>query len=411
MTMLSSPFQTTTQLSRPVRGGLRWPHVYLLFFFWTFFSVFVYSHFSTLGDSNSYLTGAYDDDEHAARTLVITKLAEVALAVTRTQLLAHLLFSAFAATGVGYMVKQAKLHDQYRWPVLAILLTPNFGVWSSVIGRESLFVGLLGLFMGAVLAYWRNPVFHRGLLALLCVAGMTFIRAPYGIGTGLFFMMFLAYRSGPTIRLSAGVQALLFAVVCVSALILIWPYLNSYITDDVLPKAKNYFSLGSETTRTWIQVDTTAKLFTGLWWSLPLALVGPTPGEVLARPVMLPFFLSGLVIFGSLLYSVGVALRAPPGRERKILLLGWLPAVIVILIAYVPFGIYNSGSAIRYASCFLLFLVFPSLLFSAVSAKALAEVVPTAAKARMAFVIHGRPSVDRSPTGIETGMEAGMELP
>ena len=40
----------------------------------------------------------------------------------------------------------------------------------------------------------------------------------------------------------------------------------------------------------------------------------------------------------------------------------------IILIAYVPFGIYNSGSAIRYASCFLLFLVFPSMLLSAASA-------------------------------------------
>jgi hypothetical protein len=68
-----------------------------------------------------------------------------------------------------------------------------------------------------------------------------------------------------------------------------------------------------------------------------------------------------------------VAFRAPSGRERKILLLCWLPAVAFILIAYVPFGIYNSGSAIRYASCFLLFLIFPSMLLSAVSAEAAAR--------------------------------------
>ena len=120
-------------------------------------------------------------------------------------------------------------------------------------------------------------------------------------------------------------------------------------------------------------METTATLLKSLWWSLPLALVGPTPSEVMARPLMSPFFLSGVVIFCTLLYSIGVAFRAPAGRERKILLLGWLPALAIILVAYVPFGIYNSGSAIRYASCFLLFLVFPSMLRSAASAAALEE--------------------------------------
>jgi hypothetical protein len=54
---------------------------------------------------------------------------------------------------------------------------------------------------------------------------------------------------------------------------------------------------------------------------------------------------------------------------RKVLVLGWFPAMMLILIAYVPFGIYNSGSAIRYASCFLPFIVMPSLLLSVVSAE------------------------------------------
>jgi hypothetical protein len=35
----------------------------------------------------------------------------------------------------------------------------------------------------------------------------------------------------------------------------------------------------------------------------------------------------------------------------------------------VPFGVYNPGSGIRYASCFLLFLVYPSMLLSALEAE------------------------------------------
>lgn len=345
----------------------RW-YPYLIFLGWTLFSVYLYSKYSTLGDSRTYLAGAYDEDTHAARTVVITRIAEAVFTLVRTELLAHLVFSMFAATGVVYLIRQARLHGHYRWPVLAVLLIPNFGVWSSVIGRESLFVGLSALFMGAVLAYCRRPAFRYVLVSLLCIGGMTFIRSPYGIGMALFLLMFLIYRSGPRLRLSMGVQAIFFLAIAALVLMVVWPYIDRYITDEVLPKARGYFTVKSETTRTWVNIATARELLGSLWWSLPLALVGPTPAEVMARPLMLPFFLSGLVVLGSLLYALGVAIRAPAGRDRKILMLGWLPAMIVILIAYVPFGVYNSGSAIRYASCFLLFLTFPSLLLSATAA-------------------------------------------
>lgn len=384
------------------QGGLRWWHIYLIFFGWTLFSVFLYSQFSTLGDSQAYLSGAYDESDgtRAARTLAITAVAETVFALVRLELFAHLVFSAFAATGAVYLVKQARLSGRYQWPLLAILLTPNFGVWASAVGRESLFVGLMGFFMGAVLRYYRKPSVHQALLALICVAGMTFIRAPYGLGTALFFLMFLFYRSGFRTGFTAGTQALLFTMACLLVLTFSWSYLDSYITVDVLPRAKSFFSIRSDATRTWVEMDTTVDLLTSLWWSLPLALVGPTPAEVLARPLMLPFFLSGLVVFGSLLYSIGVAVNAPPGRVRKILLLGWLPAIILILIAYVPFGIYNPGSAIRYASCFLLFIIFPSMFMSSVAVQAPAKTTASSSGAAPTSGIGGPRATSERGIGI-----------
>ncbi len=341
---------------------------YAIFICWTLFSVFVYSHFSQLGDANSYLTGAYDETGDA-RTRFITLIATTLMGIVHVDLLAHLVYSLFAASGVCYLITQAKVHDRYRWPLLAILLLPNFGVWASVIGRESLFIGLLGFFMGAVVGYLLKRGFHRLLLALVCVAGMTFIRAPFGMGAGLFLLMFLLYAWGPRTPLSAGVQALAFAAIATIVLLAVWPTVDDYIANDVLPKAKTFFTIASDTTRTWINIDTTAGFFKSLWWTLPLALVGPTPGEVMARPVMLPFLLSGLTVVLVLLYSLNVALRrSPRGIVRKILVLGWLPAVAVMLVSYVPFGIYNPGSGIRYASCFLLFLILPSMFLSGLAA-------------------------------------------
>lgn len=342
--------------------------VYLVFCGWTLFAVYLYARYSQLGDSEAYLTGSYGVDS-AARTLVITRISGVLMGLTHSALLTHLAFALFAAVGVSYLVRQAGVHGRYRWPLLAILLNPNFGVWASVTGRESVFVGMLGLFMGAVLAYYRRPGALHLILALATVSGMTFIRGPYGLGLALFLLMFLMYRSGPRVRLSLGVQALLLLLLGVVALVIAWTHIDSYITGEILPKAKSYFTVHSATTRSWIHIRTTGELFLSLWWSLPLALVGPTPGEAWSRPEMFPFLVSGLVVLATFVHALLVSLLAPAGRTRKILLLAWLPATAVILISYVPFGIYNPGSAIRYASAFLLFLVFPSLLLSASSVR------------------------------------------
>jgi hypothetical protein len=353
----------------PSRNTLGKASVYAIFIGWTLFAVFIYSRYSQLGDARSYLTGAYDD-EASARTYFVTQVATAIIGMVKVDVLAHLAFSLVAASGVAYLVGQARLHGSYRWPLLAILLVPSFGVWASVVGRESLYIGLLGFFMGAMVGYFRARGFWKMVLAMLCVAGMIFIRAPFGGAMALFFLMAWLLMRGPRVGLSLGVQMVMLLLAGAIVLIVVWPQVDEYIAGEVLPKARSYFTIGSSTTRMWVNIATTNELFSSLWWTLPLSLVGPTPGEVLARPVMLPFMVSGLIVFFLLLYAIQTAFRAPAGLPRKLLVLGWLPATMVTLIAYVPFGVYNPGSGIRYASCFLLFLVFPWMVRSAIAAGA-----------------------------------------
>jgi hypothetical protein len=369
--MIIDPPMSYVEDDAPVRaqprGRIGASSIYAIFVCWTLFSVFVYSRFSKLGDAQAYMAGMYDDTSQA-RTQLITLLATKLIALLHVDVLAHLAFSLFSASGVAYLASEAQVRGRYRWPLLAIVLLPNFGVWASVVGRESLFIGLLGFFMGAVAGHARKRGFGRFLLALTALAGMVFVRAPFGMGMGLFFLMYLAYARGPRMHLSLGVQALGLATVGAFAMYLAWPTLDWYIGHEVLPRAQTYFTMDSATTRLWVDIDTTGELFKNLWWALPLSLVGPTPGEVASRPVMLPFFLSGLTVVAVLLHATWTALTAPRGMVRKILLLGWLPALAFVLVSYVPFGIYNPGSGIRYASCFLLFLILPSMLVSAVTA-------------------------------------------
>lgn len=348
----------------PLGAPLSRALVVAIFAGWTLFSVFVYSRYSQLGDAQAYLTGGYDEDSQG-RTLLITRIASGLRSVLGTDVLVHMAFSLFAAAGVCYLAAQGDIRGRYRWPLLAIILNPNFGVWASVTGRESLFVGMLAFFMGAVLGHHRRRGAGRTLLALLCVGGMIYIRAPFGIGIALFYLIYLMYAWGPRLRISIGVQALFFLSLAALFLSFAWPYIDDYISNEVLPLARSYFTVASTTTRTWVDLRTTGDLLRGLGWILPLSLIGPTPAEVFARPLMLPFFLAGMVVFGVLLRSLYLTLfKAPRGPVQGILLLGWLPSILVILVSYMPFGIYNPGSGIRYASCFLLFLALPSLFLA-----------------------------------------------
>lgn len=371
------------------RPTIGWPVVFGIMTGWTLFSIYIYSRYSQLGDAAAYIAGGYDDGSSESsfsegRTLMLVLIARTLRSLLGNDLLVHLCFSLFVASGVYYLLKQGDIRGRARWPVLALLVNPNFGVWTSVTGRESLFVGLLGFFMGAVLGHYRQGGGGRVLLAALCAIGMIYVRAPFGAGIALFYLVYLVQAWGPRLRMSAGVKAVLLALVAVIGLLVAWPYMDAYITTDVLPTARSYFTINSATTRTWVHLETTGDLLSVLWWALPLSLIGPTPGEVFARPLMLPFLLAGLVVFCLYLHAIYRTLSAPSrGTGKDILVLGWLPASLVILVSYVPFGIYNPGSGIRYASCFLLFLILPPLLLAA-------EPVPKGAAGRMASPQHGR---------------------
>jgi hypothetical protein len=365
--MSLSPSTGGVQASVPLDAATRVvpsARVYGLMLIWCLLSVFVYSHFSKLGDSESYLTGAYNESGQA-RTLFISVLSVSIRSLTGSELVAHLVFAVFAASGLAYLVKNAKIHGRYRWILCLIVLNPNFGIWATVVGRESVFVGFLGYFMGSVVGLDEGRSVGKAFMMIVSAAGMVFIRDAYGVGMVLFMLVFAAQRWGLRIRMSVGVQLALLMLIVALVSVIFADQVSAYLADDILPKARSYFTLDSATTRTWVHLDDASDYFLSLWWSVPVALIGPTVSETLSRPIMFPFFLSGLVVFGTLVFAVRTALRTRGAAYRKLLLVGWLPAVGFIVAVYVPFGVYNPGSAIRYSSCFLLFFLMPWMLASA----------------------------------------------
>ena len=285
------------------------------------------------------------DDEASARTYFVTQVATTIVGLVRVDVLAHLVFSLFAASGVAYLVGQARLHGPYRWPLLAILLIPSFGVWASVVGRESLYIGLLGYFMGAAVGYYRKPSWSKWWFAVLCVAGTDVHPRAVRWRDGAVLPDGLDGAARPARRIEPGRAGVPDGGDRRAS----WWSRRGRRSTTTSPakccRRRGCISRSARaTTRLWINIDTTSGYLTSLWWTLPLSMVGPTPAEVYARPVMLPFLVSGLTVFFLLLYAIQQAFRcADVHRRARCLVLAWLPAMLLTLIAYVPFGMYNPG--------------------------------------------------------------------
>lgn len=338
-------------------------HVYALFTMWTLFAVFVYRRFSTLGDSHAYLTGGYvETGSH--RTALLSTIASLVYRACHSELAVHLLFSSFAATGIACMltVQPTRLH----WSQGAILFNPNFGTWTASIGREAIFCGLLGLFLASLLhcvasQHDRSQKWHLPVMAA-CLGGMIYIREAFGVIFALFGCLQAVHMTPSRARLDWKLQALAMLVAGTFVLLLAGDPMVEILEHSVLPKAKSYFTIHSATTRTWIELETVGDYLGQFYWMLPTALIGPTLTEVVHRMVFLPIWIGGLMVVSAMANAVLIALQERSPNARKFLVLAWMPAVALLAFVYVPFGIYNPGSGIRYASSMLPFALFPRLL-------------------------------------------------
>jgi hypothetical protein len=82
-----------------------------------------------------------------------------------------------------------------------------------------------------------------------------------------------------------------------------------------------------------------------------LGIVGPMPAELLARPVFIPFFLEGLLIFLFPALVYGYACKQSFPEKQRFKHVFWfclIPALLALIVLHAPFGLLNPGSATRW---------------------------------------------------------------
>jgi len=106
-----------------------------------------------------------------------------------------------------------------------------------------------------------------------------------------------------------------------------------------------------------------------------IALIGPTFSESLQRPIYFPFFIESMLFIGYLFYYIvlSIILQVKLKRLSQYFLIMLFYVIILTAIMHYPFGVFNSGSALRYRSAFYhIFIILPVFMFHYLKARKLA---------------------------------------
>lgn len=336
--------------------------------FYIFFGVYVFSRFSALGDSDRYTTSEAElsIDSLINRTSLIDLIAGTTTRLLSTPLASHLLFCILSFYGLNYCLKRSRISKMGMWGVIFMLSLPDFAMWTSVSGKESFNVFTTGIIMGGLFEILYGKKLTNRLLIGICILLSLLVRPHYSIGLISFFC-FVLFTQKASLK-SKGILVLnIFLLACFSYIVYVvaLPFINDGGFVDI---AEAYFigfddAGASRNANFWVtSSDYYAKMYSG---SI-IALIGPTFSEAIKRPVYFPFFFESLIFIGYILYYLilGFILQVKLKSISQYFLFMLFYVIVLTMIMHYPFGIFNSGSALRYRAAFYhIFIILPVFMY------------------------------------------------
>lgn len=323
------------------------------------FAVFVYSKFTSLGDYDRYINSTQNFSMLILdSTPFVDFSGNIAGSIFGRNFLANLPFICLSFYGVYYPVKKIVLSDDRLISLLLILSFPSFGVWTSVLGKESYCVFAVGLVLGYFIdllsGYKRLPTFME-LFGIFLVYRF---KPQYIIAMAhVFVFAFLrSRRSKPGLILFVFI---LFIAIDISTF-----YYFREVISDLSLMMHTHFSSSLTSRGNTLQEE--YDVFIQAPYGMLLAFIGPTLSESIHRLVFLPTLIESIVMLAILIYGIwkGGVNRLIYGRINITFISVIFFAFFWFLFVHYPFGFFNPGSAVRYRSGFQHFLIILVFYFS-----------------------------------------------
>ncbi|WP_129007230.1 hypothetical protein [Arcobacter sp. CECT 8983] len=320
-----------------------------------FLAIYVYGNITTLGDTYTYIYGLkldYDNFWYFS-TSMMSLLGLLSTSIFGEPL-THFPFLLLSFYGIYYSVSRLKLSNKDLFIVLVLLSFPSFGIWTSIVSKESIGVFYMGVILGYFIDLMENKnrkikLIEYFALYLLFVFKVQYLSAILSIWVYIKLSNFFNLKGN-------GKLALLLIHIIIAIFFL---YYFRDLINEISFKLPNHFSLDGGSTREnniWVNdydvfINAPYGMFIGFW--------GPTFSEILEKPIQSFAFIESFIIFSFFSYFLFKAFILVVNIKRinifyfSILLM----AVVWLLFVHYPFGVLNPGSAIRYRENFYGFLV------------------------------------------------------
>lgn len=332
-----------------------WVAFFLLKIFYMFFALFIYSKFTVLGDTSTYLScSAFPKSDFFWNSTSFMINVSCYFSRFLGSVFANLPFLLISFYGIYYAVRRLNLNNRELFFVLLLLSFPSFGVWTSIASKEAIGVFFMGIIAGFIIDYVNgNPnknFFLVGFAFYICAI----FKPQYLIGISALILFVFLCRKFSLQGIGKAVVLILFFVFSFLALYFARNEINEL--SFIMPA---HFTLEAGSTREntiWVNDF-------DVFWNAPygmfIGFFGPTIGEALSKSTHLIAFLESSMIVGFFLFAVFklMLITINTGRLNIFYLGFFLTTTLWVLFVHYPFGVLNPGSAIRYRQNFYGFLV------------------------------------------------------
>lgn len=346
----------------------RFKYYLLIKIFYLFFGIYVFSKVSSLGDTERYTSSDVQISSETIldRTYLIDFIAGSITKIFITPLASHLFFCLLSFYGLYYCLKRLQVSKKTMVGILVMLSLPDFAMWTSVVGKESFTVFTTGIIMGTLFDVLYQNKIKNIVLFFICVLLSLLIRPHYTIGLVAFFLFVFITKKLKITKIGIlAINIFVLFTFCILVYMYAVPFIN---TGGFMELTQNYFigygdAGAARNNDFWIiSSDYYNKMFSGSF----IALMGPTFNDSLKRPIYFPFFIQSLIFITYVFYYLIMSIKLQVKKHfvSQYFFFALFYVIILTAIMHYPFGVFNSGSALRYRSAFYhIFIIIPVFLY------------------------------------------------
>ena len=315
------------------------------------FALFVWTKFTSLGDTFRYISGGGDAVEMYANESPFTSsskfLDSIAhpLSLLLGPVLVNVPFALLSVYGVYYPLRRLNLDRAQLTRVLIVLSFPSFGIWTSVVSKEAVSVFFMGIILGLIIDLIERKKLKHYTLTLIAIYLCILFKPQYMVGILSIISYILISR---ILHLRGAGKALLFVLsitVSISVLYILKDLINALSYS--IPLNFDLEANGTRQNNIWLSDN-------DIFWNAPygiyLSFVGPTITEAMNSLNYFLVWLESMFILMLFLFCIiRIAIAIIKTGKINIYLIGtFLTGITWILFVMYPLGVLNPGSAIRY---------------------------------------------------------------